>query len=159
MDLLSVFLSLVLFQQQAPAASITLSVSYGDKVVRMATEDLAKLSQVKATVRSHNVEGVYEGPLLRDVLASLGAPAGEALRGPTLRLVVAIDAADGYRAVFSLPELDHGFRDRQIILAIRRNNQPLESTDGPYRIVVPDEARPARWVRQVTGIKVIDVKP
>ncbi len=71
MDLLSVFLSLVLFQQQAPAASITLSVSYGDKVVRMATEDLAKLSQVKATVRSHNVEGVYQGPLLRDVLASL----------------------------------------------------------------------------------------
>lgn len=114
---------------------------------------------MRVTVHSHDVEGVYEGSLLRAVLGSVGAPTGEALRGPALRLAVAIDAADGYRAVFSLSELDPGFRDRQIILAIRHNDRVLESTEGPFRIVVPDEARPARWVRQVIAIKVIDLKP
>ena len=68
-------------------------------------------------VRSHNVEGSYEGPQLRDVLASVDVPHGDALRGPSLRLIVAIDAADGYRAVFSLAEFDPAFRDRQVILA------------------------------------------
>ncbi len=157
MNLLMVFLGIVLVQ--APAASSSLSVSYGDKAARMSVEDLARLPQVKTVVHSHNVEGTYEGPLLREVLASVGVPSGEALRGPALRLVVAIDAADGYRAVFSLSEVDPGFGDRQIVLAIRHDDRPLDSAEGPFRVVVPDEARPARWVRQVTGIRVIDVKP
>jgi DMSO/TMAO reductase YedYZ molybdopterin-dependent catalytic subunit len=154
MPVVALFVALLL---QPPAAAATVSVSYADRTVRLTVEDLMKMPQVRATVKSHNVEGTYEGPQLRDVLAAVGAPNGEALRGPGLRLVVAVDAADGYRAVFSLAEIDPAFRDRQILLAIRRNGQPLEASEGPFRLIVVDEARPARWVRQVTGIKVLDV--
>ena len=158
MNLLMVFLGIVLVQ--SPAASSSLSVSYGDKAARMSVEDLARLPQVKKVVHSHNVEGTYEGPLLREVPASVGAPSGEALRGPALRLIVAIDAADGYRAVFSLSEVDPGFRDstNRHRHSARRFGRSIPQR-APFRVVVPDEARPARWVRQVTGIKVIDVKP
>ena len=30
--------------------------------------------------------------------------------------------------------------------------------EGPYRIVIPDEKRPARWIRQVTMLKIVDVQ-
>jgi hypothetical protein len=42
---------------QAPPTPSTISLSYGDKTARVSADDLAKLPQVQATVRSHNVEG------------------------------------------------------------------------------------------------------
>ena len=144
---------------QTPIPATTLPVSYNDKTATLSVDDVAKLAQVRVSVHAHNVEGTYEGPQLRDVLAKVDAPSGDALRGPALHLVVAVDAADGYRVVFSLPELDPGFRHRDVILAIRRNGQPLDASEGPFRVIVADEARPARWVRQVTRIAVVDVKP
>jgi hypothetical protein len=153
MTALALFLALLM---QPPAASTSVAVSYGDKAVQLTTDALATMPQSHATVKAHNVEGTYEGPLLRDVVASVNAPHGDELRGPGLRLVVAVDAADGYRAVFSLAEIDPAFRDRQIVLAIRKNSQPLDASEGPFRLIVVDESRPARWVRQVTAIKVLD---
>ena len=82
---LALFVALTLMVQASPTPS-TISLSYGDKTARLTADDLAKLPQVRATVQSHNVEGGYEGPQLRDVLASVGVPHGDALRGPSLRL-------------------------------------------------------------------------
>ncbi len=36
--------------------------------------------------------------------------------------------------------------------------KPLGEKEGPYRIVIPDERRMARWVRQVTTLKIVDVQ-
>src|SRR5713226_4105039 len=69
-----------------------------------------------------------------------------------LALFLVVGAADGYHAVFALPELDHAFTDRIIILADRRDGKPLAEKEGPLRIVVPDEKREARWVRQVVSL-------
>lgn len=41
-----------------------------------------------------------------------------------------VDAADGYRAVFALPELDRAFTDRIILLADRREGKPLAEKEG-----------------------------
>ena len=78
---LALFVDLTLLVQ-APPTSSTNSLSYGDKTARVSADDLAKLPRVQATVRSHNVEGTYEGPQLRDVLASVDVPHGDALPGP-----------------------------------------------------------------------------
>jgi DMSO/TMAO reductase YedYZ molybdopterin-dependent catalytic subunit len=61
--------------------------------------------------------------------------------------------------LFALPELDAAFTDRLVLLADRKNGEPLSSRDGPFQLVVPDEKRPARWVRQVRRIRVIQVPP
>jgi hypothetical protein len=75
------------------------------------------------------------------------------LRG-MLTTTVLVDAADGYRAVFALAELDSELTDRVILLADTKNGQALSSREGPFRIIVPGEKRPARWVRQVTAVTV-----
>ena len=69
-----------------------------------------------------------------------------------------VEAADGYRAVIALPELDPAFTDKQALLVFLRDGKPLGDKEGPYRIVIPDEKRMARWVRQVTTLKIVDVQ-
>jgi hypothetical protein len=65
-----------------------------------------------------------------------------------------IEAHDGYQVLFTLPELDSLFTDRVVLLADRRDGKPLSEKEGPLRIVVPDEKRQARWIRQVKSIAV-----
>jgi hypothetical protein len=54
-----------------------------------------------------------------------------------------VEAADGYRVVIALPELDPAFTDKQILLAFLKDGKPLNDKEGPYRIVIPDEKRMA----------------
>ncbi|MBA3513757.1 MAG: hypothetical protein H0T77_05215 [Pyrinomonadaceae bacterium] len=79
---------------------------------------------------------------------------GEQLRGKELALFLIVEASDGYRAVFALPEFDHAFTDRIIILANRRDGKSLAEKEGPLRLVVPDEKRQGRWVRQVVSLTI-----
>lgn len=81
--------------------------------------------------------------------AELAKRLGERLRGARLAEYVLIGAADGYRVVFVLPELDPAFADRVVLLADRRNGQPLSTDEAPFMVVVPGEKRHSRWIRQV----------
>ena len=92
---------------------------------------------------------------LRHLLTLVQAPVGETLRGEALCLVVRIEAADGYQAVFALAELDAFTRERPILLADIRDGKPLYPGTGPFQIVAADEAHAGRWVRQVTRIVVV----
>ena len=65
-----------------------------------------------------------------------------------------MEAADGYRVVISLPEIDPAFNNKEFFLVYSRDGQPLDAKEGPYRIVIPDEKRMARWVRQVIRLTI-----
>jgi hypothetical protein len=39
-----------------------------------------------------------------------------------------------------------------------KDGEPLDQKEGPYRIVIPDEKRMARGVRQVTKLKIVDME-
>ncbi len=108
--------------------------------------------QVSVPATEHGSAAAFEGVRLRDLLSEAGVPAGEAVHGKYLSWIVVVDAADGYRAVFALAELDPAFTDRLVILADTRDGKPLPAAEGPLRLILPDEKRPARWVRQVTHI-------
>jgi hypothetical protein len=69
-------------------------------------------------------------------------------------LYLVVEASDGYRAVFALPEIDPACTDRTILLVDRRDGKPLSAKEGPLRIVVPGEKRHSRWVRQVIAFKI-----
>jgi hypothetical protein len=83
-----------------------------------------------------------------------GVPFGEGLRGKNLALYLIVEAADGYQAIFALPELDPAFTDRIILLADHKDGNSLSISEGPLRIVAPDEKRHARWVRQVIALTI-----
>jgi hypothetical protein len=69
-----------------------------------------------------------------------------------------VEATDGYRVVIALPEIDPAFTDKQFVLAFSKDGKALDSKEGPYRIVIPEEKRMARWVRQVTTLKIVAVQ-
>ena len=58
-----------------------------------------------------------------------------------MSLYLVVEAADGYRVVFALPELDPGYTDRTILLADRRDGKPLSDREGPLQVIVPGEKK------------------
>lgn len=94
----------------------------------------------------------YTGVPMSKLLESVGVTLGASLKGKRLAEFVVVQAADGYRALFSLAEIDPMFRERSLLLCYRKNGSALPDGEGPLRLVVADEKRHARWVRQVTAI-------
>src|SRR5271166_2166669 len=86
------------------------------------------------------------------------APLGKDLKGPNMAVGLVASAPDGYRVLFSIAEFDTAFSDRVILLADRRDGKPLDSREGPLRIVVPGDKRHARWIRGVTTLEVLKVR-
>lgn len=117
--------------------------------------DLAKMPRVKVSPKdSDSTNYEYSGVLLSNVLAKGGATLGKDLQRQNLTKYVIIEAIDGYQVVFSLAELDADFTDEKIILADTVDNEPLLSTEGSFRIIVENDKRAARCIKQVTSIKI-----
>jgi hypothetical protein len=73
---------------------------------------------VKITTKDTDGKTVtFGGVALVQLLQAAGVEFGEKLRGKNLALFLVVEAADGYKAVYALPELDPAFNDRTIILA------------------------------------------
>ncbi len=110
--------------------------------------------EIRAPGRGDTVD-VFRGPGLRAVLTLVGAPAGPDLRGANLTVVVVAEAADGYKVVYSLAELDDQFGARPAIVALTRDGKPLPDQDGPLQIVIAGEQHHARWIRQLVSLRLI----
>jgi hypothetical protein len=131
------------------------AVNEKGKTTTFSAEDLAKLP--RQTVKVKDPAGnaaTYEGVSLAEVLRAANVTLGKDLKGPLVGNCLVVQAADGYKVVFSLPEIDPELTDRVVLLADRKDDKPLDAKEGPYRLVVPHEKRPVRWVRQVTGVAV-----
>jgi len=116
---------------------------------------LATAHRTTITAHGYDSPATFEGVLLWELLSSTGVALGDKLRGPRMTEVVIIEAADGYKVAFALAELDSAFTSSKAILADKRDGKPLSTKEGPFRIVVPSDQRPARWVRQVTALRVV----
>ena len=55
---------------------------------------------------------------------------------------------------YAIAEVDAAFNDHMVLIADRRNGRPLLPDSGPLQIVVPQDNRPARWIRQVIRLEV-----
>lgn len=140
-------------------ASRAIVLTVSGKVPRPLKLDATALGRLpRKTVQAVDHDGKaaeYEGVPLVELLQATGLGFGpDELRGNALEYYLVVEAADGYRVVFALPELAPGFTDRVVLLADRRDGNPLDAKTGPLRIVVPGEKRHGRWVRQVTGLRV-----
>ena len=122
--------------------------------LKLTAADLAKLPRQTITTKEHDQTVTFEGVAVIEILRLAGVEFGEKLRGKDLTLFLVVDAADGYRAIIALPELDPAFTDKLVILADKRDGKPLSEKEGPRRIVMQGEKRPARWVRQVTAFTI-----
>jgi len=138
-----------------PAAAQTVSVSGLEGAnVTLTAADLATLPRQSVSLTIHGEAHTFEGPSLASVLARVDAPLGERLRGPALLTYVTVRAADGYGVVLSLAEVDPALSPNAVLLADTVDGAPIGTADGPFRLVVEGDARPARSARQVTAITV-----
>lgn len=115
---------------------------------------LEKLERRTIVTEDRGLRTTFEGAALRDVLAQAGVVFGEKLRGKALAQVVIATARDGYQVAYAVAELDAAFTDQIVLLADRRDGRPLLPDTGPLQIIVPNDKRPARWMRQVIRIEV-----
>jgi len=138
---------------QAPAGVILRVSGEVPRSLELPAADIAKLPHKKVRAKDHGGrEAEFEGVPLVDIINSTGVNLGSDLRGRALEIYLLVEAADGYKVVFALPELDPDSTDRVVLLADRRDGKPLDEKQGPLRIIVPDEKRHSRWVRQVRSL-------
>ena len=123
--------------------------------------DLKKMPRETLTVvNPHDKKTeVFEGVALEELLRRAGVPHGENLRGPVMATYVLAEAADGYRVIFALAELDSGILESEVIVADTMDGTPLGANQGPFRLVAPHEKLPARWVRMLKSITVVRPSP
>lgn len=127
-----------------------------DRPLALCLADLDQCNRFARTARDHDGEDAkFEGVELHELLARAGVPLREKLRGPALQLGVLAKAADGYAALFSVAELDPDMNDQVTFVADLRNGEPLPEGQGPLRLIVAGDKRPARWVRQVQELEVV----
>ena len=157
LSFLAVLFALLL--RAGPAFCQQLTVQIGDgKPTVLTRADIEALPHVKVSTSASGAAATFEGVALEAVLEKAGVEFGASLKGKRLASYLLVEAADGYRVVIALPELDPAFTDKQVVLVFLKDGKPLDEKEGPYRIVMPDEKRMARWVRQVTMLKIVDVK-
>lgn len=145
--------ALALIGTCASAADPVLTLA-GGKTIALSRSTLSALQRESVSATSHDTTATYEGYDLASVLKTVGATSVESLRGKDLARTIVVSAADGYRVVFTLAELDPTLGDKRIYLVDKENGEPLADKDGPWRLVIPTDKRPARWVRQVASMAI-----
>ncbi|GAB2861345.1 molybdopterin-dependent oxidoreductase [Hymenobacter ruber] len=153
---------------QLTAAAQTVPASVGIRVignnlaqsVLLSPAQLAKLPRQQVTRPDHDgKKRTYSGVALYALLTAAGTKRGPDLPRKGMAHYVLVSAADGYQAVFALAELDPAFAQSSVLLADRCDGQPLPATAGPYQIIVPDDKKMGRCVRQVQSLRVVAAQP
>jgi Oxidoreductase molybdopterin binding domain len=96
---------------------------------------------------------IYEGVLLRDVLARAGFGTAND-RGARVGVIEAV-ATDGYRSVFSWGELFNSNAGEQVLVISTMDGRPLDATAGPLALRALADIRPGpRHVRNLCALVV-----
>jgi hypothetical protein len=105
------------------------------------------------------VTDTYTGVSLWNLVQDAGLLTDPSIKNDLLNFVVVATGSDGYRAVFSLGEINAAFGNQQDIVAYADQKGQLGSggTDGAMRIVVPGDVAGGRYVSSLTSLQVMDV--
>ena len=143
----------------APSAikvSSTLTVK-GPTLAPLVLEPSDLKAYPHATIKVHNdhtnADESYSGVALADLLSKQGAHLGKDLHGKALANYVVATGSDGYKVLLSVAEIDPAFHSGQVIVADQLDAIPFEK-DGPHKLIVSEDKRPARWVRNLVSIEI-----
>lgn len=125
------------------------------RTLRLDAGDLEGAPRSIVRMDIHGEHHVFEGAQLLALLARVGAPSGETLRGAAMTDVLIVTARDGSQVVLTLAEIDPAMRrNADVILADHDNGGEIGDAEGPFRLAVDGDLRPARSARRVTRIEV-----
>lgn len=142
--------------QTPPSAKVEISGDVAHPMM-LTSEEVAKRPHTSVSISEHGNQITYEGISLHDLLGEAGVPVGPALKGKALTSYVLAEAKDGYQVVYTLAEMDPAFTDERILLVDSSGGKPLSASQGPFRLVVSGEKKPARSIRMLTKITVVQL--
>jgi hypothetical protein len=146
------------FPAHAAPATLVL-VGEDGKSQTLGPAELAALPHTTASITHEGKVTGFRGPLLVDVLKAVGAPLGAAMHGPALSDVVIVTASDGYVVTLALSDLEASIRPGKVVLADATAEGGTLDKDGPFRLVVDGDLKPARSERNVARIEVRRLRP
>jgi hypothetical protein len=118
------------------------------------SSELALLQQRTITAIDHGIGVTFQGVLLMDLLAQVAIPTGETFHSTAASYYLLAEGRDGYRAVFAWAELDPSFANKDAYVVTKRDGKPLSESEGPFELIVPGDKGTARWVRQLSALRV-----
>ena len=123
--------------------------------------NLPNLSPVTTESVTYTAEGVpvsdtYTGIKLWDLLSDAGAVNVTSAKNDILSKYVVAIGSDGYKAVFSLGEIDPNFGAQPVLVAYadRAGQLGPHGSDGLARTVVPGDQAGGRYVSDLVSLKV-----
>ena len=146
----------LLFAGHAPRADVQ-GLTLSQSVEQTQSVDPAMVEQLPAKderisfLTGHGTEEAnYTGALLWSLLERSGVLSSDPRA--RVRRVVAVTGRDGYTAVLALAEIDPRFEGKQVLLAYRKDGQPMPKNE--LRLVVPGDQHGGRSVRDVVRIEI-----
>jgi hypothetical protein len=142
-----------------PSNQLTIRALDG-KSMSFSPEDIEAMPHKSVSVHNSHTKAdeTYSGVPLADLLGKVGVPLGESVRGKLFLIGVIAEGTDHYSVLFALAEIDPSIHQGDVIVADSVNGQKL-GKDGVFKMVSTEEKRPARWVRNLASITVIEAKP
>ncbi len=142
-----------LLHAQTPAGTLAVSGPGQQTTFSLAALKALHHETVTVTNGHTHAQETYAGVPLIDLLEKVGAPEPSALKGPALSEYVLAIGSDNYRAVLSLAEAEPGFHPGAVLVADTLNGKPLDTKEGPLKLIVEQDTRPARWVHNLAKVE------
>ena len=136
-----------------PKDSLVITAEPYHTPVAFTPADIRALPHLTAKVHNGHMDKdeTYSGVPLVTLLAKVNAPVGKELRKEAYTIYIVATGSDGYAVLLSLAEVDPDFHAGQVLVADMRDGEPL-GKNGPFQLIVSDDKRPARWVRNLQSL-------
>ena len=137
--------------------STTLNVTFGAKTLTLHPRDLADYphENVKVTNGNSKASETYSGVPISAILIKLGMPFDKSNEQTYLKTYIIAEGTDGYKVLVSVYETLAALRQSDAIVAdaIITDGEfgPLQK-DGAFKLVIPGDTRPQRWVQNLKSL-------
>jgi hypothetical protein len=146
----------------APAATVRVDGAL-PKSATFGQKELEKLGATTVAWTSHGQTHQVTGVRVDKVLLELGFTPGPMGRDVPMkdkvkgyRQVLVATARDSFQAVFSCAEVMEGMGQTVALIVWQVDGKPLAPDVGPLRMVVLTDGEPARSIRQLDRLHVVD---
>ncbi len=144
-------------QEKQKLPSTTLTVTFNDKSLILKPRDLADYPHQNVTVTNGHTKAseTYSGVPISAILTKLGMPFEKASEHTLLKTYFIAEGTDGYKVLVSVYETLAAIRQTDAIVAdaVIADGEfgPLQK-DGAFKLVIPGDTRPQRWVQNLKAL-------
>ena len=126
----------------------------------LTTADVKALPHVTVTVHNahSNKDESYSGVPVKELLGMVEPASGAVPRASTNMTAVIAGATDDFHVVLAFCDINPDCRTGQAIVADMQDGATL-TKDGAFKLILTEDKKPGRWVRNLSSLTVKNVAP